>query len=216
MISWLQITAGQGRDECTWVVTNVLETMRQEAHKAGHKIDLLEAVPGDQPNALKSVLLALEGKATEEFIASWEGTIQWVGASMFRPHHKRKNWYVGVKAFKSPEKNTWQANDLRIERMRSSGPGGQHANKTESAIRVTHLPTGISAVAQEERSQHLNRKLALSRLADRLEQAGEDAWQEQQKERWVSHITLGRGNPIRVYEGEAFKRRRSHGGRNEG
>ena len=58
----------------------------------------------------------------------------------------------------------WSDNEFKIEKMRASGPGGQHVNKTETAVRITHMPTGITAVAQEERSQHLNRKLAMSRL----------------------------------------------------
>jgi len=208
MISWLQITAGQGPDECAWVVGRVLDQLRREAQDAGCEIRLLEAIPGGKPQTLKSALVALEGDQVEHLIEGWQGTIQWVGTSSFRPHHKRRNWFVGARAFRPAEKTAWDPSDVRIECMRSSGPGGQHTNKTESAVRVTHVPTGISVIAQEERSQHLNRKLALSRLADSLNRADQRAGQQQQKERWISHITLERGNPVRVYQGPKFQRRR--------
>lgn len=207
MISRLQITSGQGPDECAWVVGRVLNSMQTEAQEAGQSFRLVEAIPGSKPGAFKSVLVSLEGEMTQAFIDAWQGTIQWVGKSPFRPHHKRQNWYVGVKAFSPPQKTEWQPDEIRIDRMRSSGPGGQHANKTESAVRITHLPSGTSVVAQEERSQHLNRKLAFSRLSDSLKRADSQATQQKHKDRWICHITLERGNPIRVYQGKDFKRK---------
>jgi peptide chain release factor len=91
--------------------------------------------------------------------------------------------------------------------MRSSGPGGQHVNRTESAVRITHVPTGIVAVAREERSQHRNRSLALARLAAALTGREREADRAAERERWSRHDALERGNPIRVYVGERFKRR---------
>lgn len=208
MISWLQITSGQGPDECAWVVARVLEQIEAEAKQDGLQLRVLEAQAGGQPLTLKSVLVALEGDRVDSFCGTWQGTIQWIGTSLFRPHHKRRNWFVGVGVFSPPEDSSWNLQDLRIECMRSSGPGGQHTNKTSSAVRVTHIPTGTTAIAQEERSQHMNRKLALSRLENSLQQTDQQTQQQQQKERWVCHITLERGNPIRVYAGKSFKRRR--------
>jgi peptide chain release factor len=83
--------------------------------------------------------------------------------------------------------------------MRASGPGGQHVNRTESAVRVTHLPTGVQASAMEERSQHRNRKLALARLVQRLKELDEDRIGESRKEGWRKHRELERGNPVRIF-----------------
>jgi len=211
-ICWLQITSGRGPDECCWAVAQVVKAMISDASERGYAMRLLEAVPAGRPDLFKSALLSLEGQDLSAFLSQWEGTIQWIGQSQFRPAHKRKNWYVGVASYKAPQENESRSQDIRFEAMRSSGPGGQHTNKTESAIRATHLPTGLSAVAQEERSQHMNRKLALSRLHQKLDQQKQNTAMQLQQERWDSHNALERGNPIRVYEGLSFKLKRlAHG-----
>jgi peptide chain release factor len=83
--------------------------------------------------------------------------------------------------------------------MRASGPGGQHVNRTESAVRVTHLPTGLQASASEERSQHRNRKLALARLGAKLEGLKDQQQGEAGRRRWRAHHALERGNPAHVF-----------------
>lgn len=204
-VCWLQITSGRGPDECCWVVARVVEAIVKEALARGHNSRVLEIVPGSKPDLFKSALISIEGQDLAGFLAQWEGTIQWIGKSPFRPVHKRKNWFIGVGSYQAPEEIHYNSNEFRFECMRSSGPGGQHTNKTESAVRVTHVPTGINAVAQEERSQQMNRKLALSRLQEKLRQQKEISEKQLQQERWDDHNALERGNPIRVYEGLDFK-----------
>lgn len=208
MIAWLQVTSGRGPDECAWVAAQVVDQMVREAMARGHDLRILETVPGGRDRTYKSALLAVEGDDLSAFVAGWQGTIQWVGTSPFRPHHKRKNWFVGVNRFSPPADHVFRPQDLKIESMRSSGPGGQHTNKTESAVRVTHLPTGLSAVAQEERSQHLNRSLAMSRLYERWQAEGQAERRQSQKAQWESHDALERGNPTRTYQGPDFKPKR--------
>jgi len=208
VIAWLQVTSGRGPDECAWVAARVVDCIVREA--AAQKLDvrILEAVPGEHPETYKSALLSIEGKDLSKFVAGWQGTIQWIGASPYRPHHKRKNWFVGVNHFAPPPEHVFRKQDLRIESMRSSGPGGQHTNKTESGVRITHRPTGLTAVAQEERSQHRNRSLALSRLHLRWRDEQQSERQQSQQAQWESHSALERGNPTRIYAGPAFKPKR--------
>jgi peptide chain release factor len=207
MSVWLQISSGEGPAECCWVVARLLEVLPAEAAAAGIEAHLLEATPGDEKGTYKTVLLSLNGPEEAAFAQRWQGTIQWIGRSAYRPNHKRKNWFVGVECFAPPETPSWSPDELRIEVMRASGPGGQHVNKTESAVRITHTPTGLSAVAREERSQHKNHKLALARLAQLFEQRKREAEGDLRKQRWQKQHALVRGNAVRVFEGADFKPR---------
>ena len=89
--------------------------------------------------------------------------------------------------------------------MRGSGPGGQHVNTTDSAVRALHLPTGLVAISRDERSQIANRKRALERLAILVMRQGEHQRDAARQQRWEGHNELERGNPVRVYEGMDFR-----------
>lgn len=204
MHTWLQITSGQGPAECCWVVHHVVQRIIKESARFGLKAVTLDAVPGPEHQTFKSVLLAIEGENADSFCERWEGTILWIGTSPYRPHHKRKNWYIGVNSLLPPSTSSFSEKDVKIETMRASGPGGQHVNKTASAVRVTHLKTNISAIAREERSQYQNRRLALARLAQALEEEEKRKGQEKQQQLWDLHQSLERGNPVRVFEGNEF------------
>lgn len=197
--TWLQLTSGQGPAECAWAVSEVLKLLQKEAEAQAIGFTVLEITPGPQPGTADSVLLALaSGQPLDAFIDSWQGTIQWVGRSPYRPDHKRKNWFVAVEAITPPVDQQFDPRDVHWETMRASGPGGQHVNRTESAVRVTHKPTGLQASASEERSQHRNRSLALARLAAKLAEANRQQWSAAEQQRWKTHQALQRGNPTRV------------------
>ena len=206
---WLQITSGQGPAECTWVVPRLLRSIVEDATNCALRTEMLEAVPAYFPDTLYSVLIAVDGINLNGFLERWVGTVLWIGRSPFRPDYKRKNWYVGVKHLVVPENPEWSQNELRFETMKSSGPGGQHVNKTESAVRVTHVPSGMTAVAREERSQAANRKLALARLTLMFLEKRKTKEQQIQTQRWMQHSSLERGNAIRVFEGPRFSLRSS-------
>jgi peptide chain release factor len=178
----------------------VLEKIRAEAEAAGLEAGLVEVEPGPEPDAAQSVLVALSGgDGVDAFATAWRGTVQWIARSPYRPEYKRKNWFVGIEVLEPVEETRFHPRDVRWETMRASGPGGQHVNRTESAVRVTHLPTGVQATAAEERSQHRNRRLALARLAGKLAQANARQHGEAREKRWRAHQALTRGNPVRVF-----------------
>ncbi len=204
---WLLISAGQGPAECQWVVERLTGALRAEAQAAGLSARLVDETAGDR-NLPRSTLVALVGDGSAEFAHSFEGTVQWIGTSPFRPKHKRKNWFVGVFALPPPEEATSvDAKDVTFQTMKASGPGGQHVNATDSAVRATHAPSGMVVVAREERSQHANRRLALIKLAAALSQRQQGQAAAQDQERWQQHHGVERGNPVRVYEGAKFRRR---------
>ena len=202
----LQITSGRGPVECAWVAARLAENLLAEARQAGLRVDMVEAEAGPEPGTLLSALLQVEGERAEDFAAGLEGTIQWIGYSRYRPGHKRKNWFVGVQRFVLAQTLTFSDREVRIETLRSSGPGGQHVNTTESAVRAIHLPTGLVAISQDERSQQANRKRVLARLAALVGKRAQEQLDVARRQRWNSHNELVRGNPVRVYEGEVFKR----------
>jgi peptide chain release factor len=200
---WLQITAGKGPLECAWAVVQVLEQIQQEAALASLEFRTLEIAPGPEPGTAQSALVSVAGDAVQDFANCWQGTVQWTGRSPFRPTHKRKNWFVGVDVLEPVDETRFDLNEVRWETMRASGPGGQHVNRTESAVRVTHLPTGVQATAMEERSQHRNRKLALARLTSKLNELSAKRYGDAREQRWRAHQQLERGNPVRVFRKES-------------
>lgn len=207
---WLQITSGRGPAECQYVVARLLPIVEREAQAAGLSCQLIDASEGDEGKTLRSAMLSLSGDdaALAGLAARWVGSLLWIGKSPFRPHHKRQNWFVGVERFEVPEQPAWHERDLEFSTLRASGPGGQHVNKTESAVRVVHRPSGLSVVAREERSQQQNKRLALARLAALFEQQGQHSQASAERERWDQHNSLQRGNALRTFVGPDFREKR--------
>ena len=198
--TWIIITAGKGPAECAWAVPRVAERLRDEAEAAGIAVRTLEVSPGPREGTAESILLAVSAEiGLEPFLETWCGTVRWTARSPFRPAHKRKNWFVGIEALAPVEETRFHPRDVRVETMRASGPGGQHVNRTESAVRITHVPTGIQAIASEERSQHRNRHLAFARLARKLAERDEASHADSRETRWSLHQSVERGNPVRTF-----------------
>lgn len=203
----LQITSGRGPTECCWVVYQVFEKLQEDANGKGIKVFLLDKVDGDEKRTLVSATISLEGekKVIVEFCKSWVGTIQWIGKSQFRKYHKRKNWFVGVNELeKSSDFQEVNDSEIRFVATRSGGPGGQHVNKVSTAVRAVHVPTGISVLASDNRSQMQNKKNARERLIGLLSAKHADGHKESVKANWHNHNELQRGNPVRTFRGTDF------------
>ena len=182
---YLQITSGRGPAECCRVVALVLERIVRQAQASGLKVEMIEREVGPVNRTLLSATIALQGTASGELADEWEGTVQWIAQSPYRIYHKRKNWFVGVHSFVLSESQEATERDFRYETLRASGPGGQHVNKTESAIRITHL-------------QWQNKKLATERLLVKLSSWTMEQAMIQAQENWSNHNHLQRGNPVKV------------------
>lgn len=194
----LLVTSGKGPAECERVVWLLLEKIRKAASKVKLKVETIELVPGTQNNTLYSALVRITGSDSSAFCASWTGTIQWIGQSPFRKNHKRRNWFAGISIYDVTSLPDWNDRDVVYQSTRSSGPGGQHVNKTETAVRATHLPTGISVVASDERSQIMNKNTAKERLRNKLLGMHVERLNAQQKSQWLEHHSLERGNAVHV------------------
>ena len=198
----LQISSAQGPDECALAVAKALERLAFEAEIAGVKLDAMEMEKGRIAGIFPSAMVSLEGNEAEALAERWIGSVRWICASPYRPHHGRKNWFIGVARVPLPKEVP--DSDIRFEATRSSGPGGQHVNKTDSAIRATHIATGISVKVQSERSQHANKRLARLLIAHRLEEQRKALDAGSRAQRRMLHYKIERGNPVRVFKGPDF------------
>ena len=194
----IQITSGRGPVECCRVVARVQEKMLAQARNNGIEMEVLENRKADLKGTLLSATILAKGKNLQAFVREWRGTVQWIAQSPYRKFHKRKNWYVGVEIFDVKERLPWNPQEVVFETCRASGPGGQNVNKVETAVRGTHLASGIRVLAMDSRSQLQNKKLCLQRLQEKVL-----AWQTgqlllQQQARWQEHNVLERGNAVKT------------------
>lgn len=205
---WLQLTSGRGPVECARAVVLLSGRLLDEARAAGLAADILETTPGPEKDTAASALLSVEGDGAAAFADDRAGVVQWTCPSPYRAGHRRKNWFVGVRPLRpAPETGVaaLDPRDLKVETRRASGPGGQNVNKRDTAVRVVHTPTGLTAQAQEERGQARNKSLAIARLAERLAMGAEADVEAHRDEAWRGHDALERGRPSRIYKGPAFK-----------
>lgn len=203
----IQITSGRGPRECEWVVAQTLAFFLSEMKKQNIKTKIVDQQQGRTNREIQSVTVELKGKNLDQTLTSWQGTIQWIGQSPFRRNHKRKNWFIGFFELKRKKLIEFNEKDVEFQSMRSSGAGGQHVNKVSSAVRAIHIPTGIQAVSMDSRSQLQNKKAALLRLTEKLNEINEGKRNGEVTDKWSNHLELERGNAVKVFVGEKFKER---------
>jgi peptide chain release factor len=201
----IQITAGRGPAECTWVVAQVLKKILEEAQTNQIEATVLQREAGTENGTVLTALILLKGKTVAEFVDSWKGSIQWIGQSSFRKMHKRKNWFIGIFEMDALAIKSISEKDIQYQAMRSSGAGGQHVNKVSSAVRATHVPSGLSTVAMDSRSQHQNKKLATERLLEKFKVFELEMIKKQVNSQWENQLNVERGNPTRTFTGSDFK-----------
>ncbi|MEM6496082.1 MAG: peptide chain release factor H [Pseudomonadota bacterium] len=202
----LHLTSGQGPAECRMAIAHTLDRMRDEAETFGVEIDIAEERNPDG-HGPQSALVMVNGDAAEDFAARWTGSVLWICKSPVRPNHKRKNWFIGCQEIDPQEAQGEKIDpaDVRYEAFRAGGPGGQHQNKTESAVRAVHGPSGLTVVVRENRSQHRNRAIALERLTALLETSKALNAASDRARLQAAHAELERGNPKRTFRGEKFR-----------
>jgi peptide chain release factor len=214
---YLHITSGQGPMECAWVATKVKEELEKDCTAKGVRFNWLELVPfREHSDLIKSALLKVKTHDVPKMKAlldQWVGRIQWKGKSQFRPEEKRQNWAIGISRVPIPDLspmvegplNFEDKRQFRIERIRSSGPGGQKVNKTSSAIRITHLDSGIAFKVEDERSQHQNLAIAKQRITDVLTKPKDEGLEVLKAAQRQNTIQLRPGEALREYRGEDFE-----------
>ena len=135
-----------------------------------------------------------------------DGSVKWICQSPFRPTHRRKNWFVDVSPLRAFYCVNIEGELIRFDTFKSGGKGGQNVNKVETGVRATYVPLGLSVVSTDERSQHMNKKLALERLNELIKQQNDDGKRTVDWDNWLEHTRLVWGNELRIYEVMNFKR----------
>lgn len=201
---WVQVSSGRGPEECCLAVLHFSQFLLKEITKLNGIAKTIEAEPSSIKNNLLSCLIRVENVDVSQ-LEKWKGTIKWICKSPYRPNHGRKNWFFNVQIYVEPSENIgFKESDILIETFRATGPGGQHVNKTESAIRITHTKTGIMVTAREERSQHANKKLALAKLSAQIKAMNESNKKGYEKLLWQQHTELELGSEVAVFKNEKF------------
>ncbi|MBC7531848.1 MAG: peptide chain release factor H [Oligoflexus sp.] len=202
----LQITAGTGPRECAFVVHRVLQKICDALKLAKTDYEILSSTPikAAGPAGLQSAVIEIKGELAAEFAREWIGTILWSGQSPYRPTHKRKNWFIAVHEVELKESVLSSEGPIAFQTMRSQGPGGQNVNKTNSAVRATHLESGISVSSRESRSQVQNRKNAEQKIKNIIRDRKIHVEEQNEDKKWRSQLEVNRGNPVKTFKASAF------------
>ncbi len=202
---YIHISSGRGPAECCWVAARLLKEIIVDCETKKLVTNVIEHSKGTENGTINSALVLVSGHKVKSKLESWTGTIQWIGKSPYRKFHKRKNWFVKVAFIYQNDATSYKAKDIIYKSYRASGPGGQHRNKVETAIRATHIPTGLVATATESRSQAVNKQTAIKKLKFLIENQKIVVQKQRIDDQWQQTTSLERGNPVRVYEGLKFK-----------
>lgn len=206
------IHAGAGGTEaCDWVEM-LLRMYTRWADGKGYKVSTIDLLPGDEAG-VKSVTIEIQGEYVYGHLKAEKGVHRLVRISPFDAAGKRHTSFASVEVLPEITKEqdiNIRDEDLRIDTYRSGGAGGQHVNKTESAIRITHLPTGVVVQCQNERSQHSNREMAMKMLKSKLVDIKEREHKERIEDLSGIHMEIGWGSQIRSYVFQPYTMVKDH------
>ncbi|MFN3890485.1 MAG: peptide chain release factor 2 [Beijerinckiaceae bacterium] len=199
--TYVEVHSGAGGTEsCDWA--RMLERMYGRwAERRKFSVELIEETPGDEAG-IKSATLLIKGHNAHGWLKTESGVHRLVRISPFDSNARRHTSFASVWVYPVVDETIQvdiNESDCRIDTYRASGAGGQHVNKTDSAVRITHIPTGIVVASQQERSQHKNRAQAWSMLRARIYELELEKREAEKNAAAASKTEIGWGHQIRSY-----------------
>ncbi len=208
----LTVHAGAGGTESQDWAEMLMRMYLRWAERRGYKAEVLDVSSGEEAG-IRSAIIGIDGDYACGYLKSEHGVHRLVRLSPFDADHARHTSFALVEVMPEAQADVdvkIEPDDLKVEVFRSSGPGGQHMQKTSSAVRLTHLPTGLVVTCQSERSQYRNKEIALRILQSRVLEL-ELARREEEKARLKGkRIAAGWGNQIRSYILHPYKMVKDH------
>ena len=208
----VSINAGAGGTEAQDWAEMLFRMYVRWVERKGFKVNMVDFQPGDEAG-IKSVTFTASGEYSYGYLKTETGVHRLVRISPFNASGKRHTSFASVFVYPELDKEIVieiDDNDLRIDVYRASGAGGQHVNKTSSAVRITHLPSGIVVQCQQEKSQYRNKEMAMKVLKARLHQQEKQKQNEKFKEMHDSKDEIAWGSQIRSYVMHPYQMVKDH------
>jgi peptide chain release factor 2 len=208
----VSIHSGAGGTEAQDWANMLLRMYLRWAERKGLKTDIIDYLPGEEAG-VKSVTFTVEGEYAYGYLKAETGIHRLVRISPYDAGKRRHTSFASVFVYPEIEEDIVveiNEDDLRVDTFRSSGAGGQHVNKTDSAVRLTHLPTGIVVQCQNERSQHKNRAMAMKVLKARLYELKKREQEEKMEHLHSTKKEIAWGSQIRSYTLQPYRLAKDH------
>ncbi|MBC7354840.1 MAG: peptide chain release factor 2 [Desulfomicrobiaceae bacterium] len=208
----LEIHPGAGGTESQDWAEMLLRMYRRFAERKGFRTEIMDFLPGDEAG-VKSVTMQVSGPYAYGLLKAEKGTHRLIRISPFDASGRRHTSFASVDVYPAASDDIEieiREEDLRIDIFRSSGPGGQSVNTTDSAVRITHLPTGIAVQCQNEKSQHKNKETALKVLKARLLELELEKRAAERQAEYAAKGAIAFGSQIRTYTLQPYRLVKDH------